>query len=622
MLNAEGQRTDKWATGGVGVGVGGGGGIGGRGRFTSSISAQHALTTGSPNRYGPPPPPPPPPPSRSFDAAADGTGLAPARSCSPLNLKINVSASNPRPQSDSSSSSASSYPPPPPLTPGITPRSDTLKSVIRNKLRDFFSIPETNTLILQEKTRALTDFYTSLALEDKTYFVQILAEQYGIDHNLVVHLAGQIAPTASRAKRSEGHVIRVEERLKHALVPRYQHLFTQFSRMDQGVKVLLNFRADVINMLRNPGVHCDSPALQSMNSTLYNLIHLWMSVGSLRLERITWESPCDLLQRICSYEAVQSIRNWADLKRRVGPNRRCFAFTHSCLPRDPVLVVHTALAATASLPHARNIQAIIGTGSRFPLERRTPSINDPDVPAVDLDDVDEDPKTITTAIFYSITSTQKGLQGVELGNHLLKKVIDKLSLEFPRIHQFYSLSPIPGFREWLLLEFNRYIHLLEMGENPGQLLLTDNELTEMSALFQASEHRVFTIVRDLLVQETWIERPHLAAVFMYPVMRLCARYLYIEKKRGYAINAVANFHLRNGGVLWRLNWLADTSSRGILGSCGIMVNYRYYPDEMDTHSVNYVERQIIPAGEQILEFVRQMETSSEELLANEQETNS
>jgi hypothetical protein len=37
---------------------------------------------------------------------------------------------------------------------------------------------------------------------------------------------------------------------------------------------------------------------------------------------------------------------------------------------------------------------------------------------------------------------------------------------------------------------------------------------------------------------------------------------------------VANFHLRNGATLWRLNWLADPSPRGMANSCGIMVNYR------------------------------------------------
>jgi hypothetical protein len=41
---------------------------------------------------------------------------------------------------------------------------------------------------------------------------------------------------------------------------------------------------------------------------------------------------------------------------------------------------------------------------------------------------------------------------------------------------------------------------------------------------------------------------------------------------------VANFHLRNGAVMWRLNWQADLSARGLGNSCGIMVNYRYKQD--------------------------------------------
>ena len=38
-----------------------------------------------------------------------------------------------------------------------------------------------------------------------------------------------------------------------------------------------------------------------------------------------------------------------------------------------------------------------------------------------LDEVD-------TAIFYSITSTQLGLQGIELGNHLIKQVTDGVDI--------------------------------------------------------------------------------------------------------------------------------------------------------------------------------------------------
>ncbi len=62
---------------------------------------------------------------------------------------------------------------------------------------------------------------------------------------------------------------------------------------------------------------------------------------------------------------------------------------------------------------------------------------------------------------------------------------------------------------------------------------------------------------------------------MKPVlMRLAARYLVMERRRGKALDLVANFHLRNGASVWRLNWRADPSQRGLSQSYGIRVNYR------------------------------------------------
>lgn len=43
----------------------------------------------------------------------------------------------------------------------------------------------------------------------------------------------------------------------------------------------------------------------------------------------------------------------------------------------------------------------------------------------------EDPEKITTAIFYSISLTQQGLQGVELGTHLIKRVVKELQVGVP-----------------------------------------------------------------------------------------------------------------------------------------------------------------------------------------------
>ena len=42
-----------------------------------------------------------------------------------------------------------------------------------------------------------------------------------------------------------------------------------------------------------------------------------------------------------------------------------------------------------------------------------------------------------------------GLSGIHLGNFLIKRVVMELQREFPNLKQFVTLSPIPGFREWL-----------------------------------------------------------------------------------------------------------------------------------------------------------------------------
>ena len=54
----------------------------------------------------------------------------------------------------------------------------------------------------------------------------------------------------------------------------------------------------------------------------------------------------------------------------------------------------------------------------------------------------------STAIFYSINNTQARLRGVSFGNVLLKRVIDDLQRDFPRLRTFATLSPIPGLVAW------------------------------------------------------------------------------------------------------------------------------------------------------------------------------
>jgi malonyl-CoA decarboxylase len=73
-----------------------------------------------------------------------------------------------------------------------------------------------------------------------------------------------------------------------------------------------------------------------------------------------------------------------------------------------------------------------------------------------------------------------------------------------------------------------------------------------------------------------------------PLVRLCAQYLLLEKGRsGRAADPVAHFHLTNGARVERLNWLGDTSEKGLQQSAGIMVNYLYRLDHIEANHEAY-----------------------------------
>ena len=55
-------------------------------------------------------------------------------------------------------------------------------------------------------------------------------------------------------------------------------------------------------------------------------------------------------------------------------------------------------------------------------------------------------------MFYSISNCQRGLAGVSFGSFLIKQVVEEISREFPRLSTFVTLSPAPGFADWLARE--------------------------------------------------------------------------------------------------------------------------------------------------------------------------
>uniref|UniRef100_H3AWN8 Malonyl-CoA decarboxylase, mitochondrial n=2 Tax=Latimeria chalumnae TaxID=7897 RepID=H3AWN8_LATCH len=415
--------------------------------------------------------------------------------------------------------------------------------------------------------------YRSLEKADRAGFLHKLSSDFGVDHAVVAELAGKVVESQ---QRDRGTVLLVEDRLRYYLTPRYKVLLNHVSRLEGGVKFLVDMRADIIEMLGSQST--DTPHIRELNGVLKSMLSEWFSVGLLNLERVTWQSPCELLQKISEYEAVHPVRNWTDLKRRVGPYRRCYVFTHSSMPGEPLVVLHVALTDHIS----NNIQTIVKEFSSL--------------------DIEEDASSVTTSIFYSISSTQKGLQGVELGNYLIKRVVKELQGEYPHMKKFSSLSPIPGFTKWLL-----GIISFKIKETGGNGIFTESESKEISEITGGP---ALETLKQLLSNNEWVRSKRLIKALEVPFMRLCVWYLYGEKHRGYALNPVANFHLQNGAVMWRLNWMADTSPRGITSSCGMMVNYRYFLEDTSSNSTNYLRTKNIVASEQILSLISQFQKNS------------
>ncbi|GAB1605850.1 malonyl-CoA decarboxylase, mitochondrial-like [Argonauta hians] len=463
-------------------------------------------------------------------------------------------------------------------------------------LEEIFHLKDVGPLTNSErKSKTFCMFYEKLMPQEKSIFLQILSHDYGINQHAVMKMSKKFIDS----KSSELNLLRAGEMLRNTLIPRYKHLFVNIGRIEGGVKFLVDLRCDVLHEMTVTGLNQGSPHLRILNYSLRELLSLWFSVGLLNLQRITWQSPCDMVQKISEYEAVHPIRNWTDLKRRVGSYRRCFVFIHNAMPREPVVVLHTAL--TNTIPSS--IHSIIKSNIRRSTSvESVPLEDDPEM------EITED---ISTAVFYSITSTQKGLQSVDLGNYLIKRVVRELQAEFPHMSVFTSLSPIPGFRDWLLKEIVKKIQVLNLGEEGDKDIFSEEDAHNLRAYFDLNTVTGLEKLKQIIQNNSWTHDEQLTVLLKNPMMRLCAQYLYVEKRRGYAINPVANFHLGNGAVLWRINWLADLSPRGLGQSCSMMVNYRYFLEDSEKNSINYLECQKITASDQVTNLVAHLVTNSD-----------
>lgn len=305
--------------------------------------------------------------------------------------------------------------------------------------------------------------------------------------------------------------------------------FKRLNALPDGLRFLVALRADMLRWRKQVA------GLQALDKDLESLLSAWFDVGLLELRPLTWDSPASLLEKLIIYEAVHEIRSWDDLRHRVSPDRRCYAYFHPQMPDVPLIFVEVAF----STQMADNVQEVLDTNA----------------PAQDLDKA-------RWAIFYSISNTQPGLRGISFGNFLLKRVIERLVEELPKLRCFATLSPIPGLADWLS----------KLSAAEVEAIVREKGRTRAGAPDGAR----------------WVTRLAKAAtgkpseVVQRAGMKLAAHYL-LTMKNNQPIDPVARFHLGNGARIERLNWAADTSAKGLGQSCGMMVNYLYELDDLDAN---------------------------------------
>src|ERR1700756_4207999 len=256
--------------------------------------------------------------------------------------------------------------------------------------------------------REVLDRYHDLDAGGRRSFFAALARDFGPDKEKVAK-----AIEAWQALPGDGN----GGQLHFASEPRRQELIRRLNRAPGGTSELVSMRSDLLALLDG---HND---LAALDRDIVHLLGSWFNRGFLVLRRIDWSTPANILEQIIRYEAVHEISDWDDLRRRIDPvDRRCYAFFHPALADEPLIFVEVAL--TEPIPGA--------TAPLLAVDRQP-------VPA----------ERARTAVFYSISNTQRGLGGISFGNFLIKQVVEELRRELPKLDTFVTLSPVPGFMQWL-----------------------------------------------------------------------------------------------------------------------------------------------------------------------------
>ena len=382
--------------------------------------------------------------------------------------------------------------------------------------------------------RDIFDGYRALDAAGRQAFFAELARGFGPDREKVSQAIERWRAQPSDDDASDLHF---------ASEPRRQELIRRLNRAPGGTSELVSMRADLLSLMKG------DKDLAALDRDVVHLLSSWFNRGFLVLRRIDWSTPANILEQIIRYEAVHEIRDWNDLRRRIDPiDRRCYAFFHPQLIDEPLIFVEVAL--TEAIPTAI-APLLAAERSLVPVERAR------------------------TAVFYSISNTQKGLGGISFGSFLIKQVVEELRRELPKLDTFITLSPVPGFMNWL--------------KQADDVPVSDEERTLL----------------ENLDKPDWFENDELTAQLRAVLEPLAAHYfLKARTAKGRLIDSVARFHIGNGARLERIDWLGDLSSKGLRESAGIMVNYLYRLDDIEKNHEAYANQGEIAASSAVKKLLK------------------
>ena len=382
--------------------------------------------------------------------------------------------------------------------------------------------------------REVLDRYHHLDDAERLAFFETLTRDFGPDREKLAEAIESWRAQPSDEDASDLHF---------ASEPRRQELIRRLNRAPGGTSELVAMRADLLRLMDG---HRD---LAALDRDVVHLLSSWFNRGFLVLRRIDWSTPANILEQIIRYEAVHEIHDWNDLRRRIDPaDRRCYAFFHPALIDEPLIFVEVAL--TEQIPGA--IAPLLAADRQpVPIERAR------------------------TAVFYSISNTQRGLGGISFGSFLIKQVVEELRRELPKLDNFVTLSPVPGFMQWL--------------KQANDVPVSDED----RALLENLE------------QPDWFGNAELESQ-LRTVLEPLAAYYFLKARtpKGRLIDSVARFHLGNGARLERINWLGDLSPKGLRESAGIMVNYLYRLEDIEKNHEAYANQGEVIASSAVKKLLK------------------